>query len=306
MVATAHLIAGRTEEAAAGLPALGDLAIGTNVATSWAQLHLALVEVDAERNTPEVADVLWRHLEAMSERNAHRRAAELAVVCGELARLRGVPWRVTRAVGIAARHQQRLRAPLDDALLDVLEGLRSWCSEPQPMPAPVAAADLVAFLQVESSAVLPAERALTWIQQAREELPEDQELVLLEAQAALRCGLPHVEAMDVVWHHLEQHPEHDQVGSFLAWDVAERASDADLTRLQDLVGAVHPTVVWLAEAHLAFRREQHEVVVERCAQIVAADATAQNTRRLWAAALRELGRPAEAADRLRELLQVID
>ena len=304
--AAAHLMAGRVEEAAACLPPPGDLPTGHSNAVRWAHVHLALTDHDPERNTAELADVLWHHLEAMSERGAHRPSAALAVVSGELARRRGVPWRVDRARDLAERHQAQLRAPLDESLRSLLEGLEAWLADPHPCPAPVPPDELVALIEGSESATIPAEQVLTWVAEARRARPEDPQLVVHQVVAGLRCALAHAEVVEVAWTHLEEHAADAHVGAFVAFDAARRDAERDLERLEALVGEVQPETVWWGRANLAFGRGEHEEVVAQCARIVEHDPGALNTRRLWAASLLELDRPAEAAALRSEVVSRLD
>ncbi|MEQ1699951.1 MAG: hypothetical protein ABMA25_07570, partial [Ilumatobacteraceae bacterium] len=282
----AALIAlGRHDEAAAVLPS--SRAAGEFDAWSrWGEAHLQLVEAGRRENSVDAAVPLAVAAADYLERGSFNTAFNQAETVLRLAVGRGARESALAALATMEGARAGLRTP--GRVDDRLAAARRLVDGLAPAELPCAPDELAAHLEAQD--VIEPEPALDLVAVALAARPADTALIILRARllAALGRG---GEADAGLWSLVQADPSSEELAN--AFLQVRWNDNGALLRLAQLVRGDQPRVADWAEANVAFRTQDHETVIVRCAAIVADDPSVVNTRRMWALACRQLGRHAD-------------
>lgn len=305
-----HARLGDTEAALTQLLDIAEPQAHADLRLQWATTVEILVGLDAFPNSTAVGRAMNTWVAYLDEVGAHRRCLDLLVIAGRLAVGRG-----SRAVALAlAAFGERKLADLrrTDGIDAEVTALRAAAEALPAVAVPVPVAELPEYLEslgIENpdGSYRPAdpEANLGILAAAHAAEPGDDQVVALLAQYYTVLGLPG-EAARLLWTRVEADLTDDGMASLLG-DVLVRARDEEgVARLAGLLAASNPMRSHWLRGNWAMTNGDWAEAARECAELVALDDTVLNTRRMWAAAARNMGDFAMAQRLWAELFERAD
>ncbi|MFC4059418.1 tetratricopeptide repeat protein [Planomonospora corallina] len=286
----------RTPEAVEALPDLDVVGDHPRVWVEWARAVLKLASSEQITNTWQLGRILKQWIDYFAVMGAHRARVELALVAGDLAMDRKGIWQARLLADLAQSAAFELKDPA--AVTDRIAGLRAAADATTPLAPPGPQDELVGYFDAADGFNADPERWVGWLAPIS---GQDIEATRRHTTTLGFLGYPAVGA-DVYWDMLVETgrieaAEEDDV-SFLTGLLVEARQDE---RLEQMAGRLPAGRRHLALARLHRARERWEQAAAEAEAAVGAGAGAE-ARRIWAAAVQQLGDNAKGARILRELL----
>lgn len=244
--ADCHARLGKAEVAWEGLPSWEPLRTCRKV--SWVRVALPLLAKFPEHNTAELGQRISQLLAELSGKGAHRDVITISDAQIRLALGRHARTSAKYALAIARDHLPNLKAPLGADLL--LEELEQRVAAMPVAELPVPATELAQYV-AENSQGIGIDQLLDWLQQAREECPDDAELAAATARFSVTAGMADA-AEILLWRYLEERPAVSPVAHQLLKQLLESRRFSEIDRFSELLRGSDP-----AYAEWALARRAH-------------------------------------------------
>ncbi len=286
---------GRGEAAKAVLPSPEVVRLRSLNRGRWVATIERLVDLGALTNDARLGAMVHEIVGHARAGGAWRRWFDTAGTEARLAAGRGARWVADDALATMRAAQTELRADAGAGAQLAATEVRVAALDAAAPELPVAPQDLVEHLHQLDDHDL--EREVEWLRRAVSLRPEDDELVILQAQLLGACGRDDL-ARELLEDTLDRRPDAEPVANLLGEVALRTGAPADVQTVADRIGVRFPVQADWIRARQAAAAQRWAEVAARAAAIVAAEPDAVNTRRLWAKAARELG-DHELAVRLR-------
>ncbi len=291
-------LAGQARAAWELLPDFSDIEVAAYV--QWTRAAVAAARALPELNTPALGHALWTVAEHLHTAGSHRLLIDLALAQSELAVARQVPWLAEQALERARQHVPLLREDLG-AGARVQQAAQALAAASLPV-LPCAARELDAWLESDAAEGLDNETVIQWLEQARQQLPQDQAIAMSQANALAGFGLGEL-ARSRMRAMVQAAPDSVELQNHwfrLCFDADDLAAIEEQARG---IEAHLPALAAWYRARVAYREERYAQVGALVEQVLQHDPQATPTRRLWADAAMELKDFDTAVEQRRLVLQ---
>lgn len=254
--------AGRDDEVWKALPEVTPL-----IAMRWADIVSILAARAPEKNTWHIGRALKQILEQRVQAGAPRNAITVAKAHITLALARNATWAARQALELARTQLPKLRSALgdDQALAELAKEIENQSSQAS---LPVAADQLMAWLDARDSSERDPEQEVEWLMLALNERPDDKPLRQLTASALQACAADE-QAIELLQSYAEQHlDEESEIPFQLLHILLQNGRFNQIERLADLYAPHSSTITYWFRIQLAQAQEDWEKVEQQCREML--------------------------------------
>jgi hypothetical protein len=297
--ARSSMVLGRDPE----LPGVLDLSRFGRLHDEWALLVEEMVTGGYLANDGALGATIRGVAESALNTGAYRIAFDTALRHVRLAVGRGAGWTASRGLELAERCQTYLRFP--DSVADELVAARALVAQGESPSLPGEASELVDHL-TSADPPVDLETQAAWLSAAIDVRADDEDLLMRWSQIAAHVGGSTAVTGELGFR-LALDPSNTAVaGMYLSALMVGSGRRDGFEELAVLVADAQPTMACWARALGADRAGDPDAVRRHCADLLAIDDTALNTRRLSAASAAKVGDYDDAARLMREVCDRTD